>query len=91
MDLPALPYPFSFDPAACALLVIDTQRGFLEPGGFGQALGNDIAPRGGAGRLVPRRDGGVGAGMPSITLPPAFERSAAWCCGRRRPHAPPRT
>jgi nicotinamidase-related amidase len=39
----AEPYPFDFAPAACALLIIDMQRDFLEPGGFGESLGNDVA------------------------------------------------
>lgn len=39
----AEPYPFAFDPDACALLIIDMQRDFLEPGGFGASLGNDVA------------------------------------------------
>src|SRR5258705_4828897 len=39
----AEPYPFEFVPAACALLIIDMQRDFLEPGGFGEMLGNDIS------------------------------------------------
>ena len=42
MDIPAQPYGFAFDPLHCALLIIDMQRDFLEPGGFGAALGNDI-------------------------------------------------
>jgi nicotinamidase-related amidase len=38
----AEPYPFEFVPAQCALVVIDMQRDFLEPGGFGEMLGNDV-------------------------------------------------
>jgi len=39
----AKPGPFTFDPAATALLVIDMQRDFLKPGGFGESLGNDVS------------------------------------------------
>ncbi|HYN92617.1 MAG TPA: isochorismatase family cysteine hydrolase [Pilimelia sp.] len=39
----ARPSPFTFDPASTALLVIDMQRDFLEPGGFGESLGNDVS------------------------------------------------
>ena len=39
----ATPSPFTFDPATTALLVIDMQRDFLEPGGFGESLGNDVS------------------------------------------------
>jgi biuret amidohydrolase len=38
----AEPYPFAFEPASCALVIIDMQRDFVEPGGFGAALGNDV-------------------------------------------------
>jgi nicotinamidase-related amidase len=39
----ARPGPFAFDPDTTALLVIDMQRDFLLPGGFGESLGNDVA------------------------------------------------
>ncbi len=39
----AEPYSFEFNPATTALLVIDMQRDFLEPGGFGEMLGNDVS------------------------------------------------
>jgi nicotinamidase-related amidase len=39
----AEPYEFEFDPQTTALLVIDMQRDFVDPGGFGEALGNDVS------------------------------------------------
>src|ERR1700689_4554636 len=43
LSIEAEPYAFEFVPAECALVVIDMQRDFLEPGGFGEMLGNDVA------------------------------------------------
>jgi nicotinamidase-related amidase len=39
----ARPYAYPFDPATTAVVMIDMQRDFLEPGGFGAMLGNDVA------------------------------------------------
>jgi biuret amidohydrolase len=39
----AQPYDYTFDPAHVALVIIDMQRDFIEPGGFGAALGNDVS------------------------------------------------
>lgn len=39
----AQPFDFAFDPGRAALIVIDMQRDFVEPGGFGESLGNDVS------------------------------------------------
>jgi biuret amidohydrolase len=46
----AQPGPFVFDTATTALVIIDMQRDFIEPGGFGAALGNDVTQ---LSRIVP--------------------------------------
>src|ERR1044072_2283109 len=43
LTVDARPYPYTFDPATTALIVIDMQRDFMEPGGFGETLGNDVS------------------------------------------------
>ena len=39
----AQPFAYSFDVARTAVLMIDMQRDFMEPGGFGASLGNDVS------------------------------------------------
>ncbi|MDE2626187.1 MAG: cysteine hydrolase [Burkholderiales bacterium] len=42
IDVPATPFHYPFSPGRTALVVIDMQRDFVEPGGFGASLGNDV-------------------------------------------------
>ncbi len=43
LNIPARPFAFALPPGRCALIVIDMQRDFIEPGGFGESLGNDVS------------------------------------------------
>jgi nicotinamidase-related amidase len=40
----AEPYTFEFDQRTTALVAIDMQRDFVEPGAFGEALGTEVTP-----------------------------------------------
>ncbi|QQP88884.1 cysteine hydrolase [Skermanella sp. TT6] len=81
----AKPYPFAFPPARTALVIIDMQRDFIEPGGFGEALGNDVTP---LAALVPhvRRllDGCRAAGLTIIHTREAHEPDLSDCPPAKR-------
>lgn len=71
----AKPVPFTFDARHTALVVIDMQRDFIEPGGFGEALGNDVSLLSGI--------------VPTVARLLAHARSAGWqVVHTRESHAP---
>ncbi len=43
MRIDARPFAYDFDLTSTALVLIDMQRDFIEPGGFGETLGNDVS------------------------------------------------
>ena len=43
MKIHAQPFDYEFEPEHTALLIIDMQRDFIEAGGFGETLGNDVS------------------------------------------------
>ena len=43
MRIDAAPFAYDFALAHTALVIIDMQRDFIEPGGFGETLGNDVS------------------------------------------------
>jgi nicotinamidase-related amidase len=71
----ARPYPYEFPRAHLALLVIDMQRDFIEPGGFGSALGNDVSR---LAAIVP----------PTARLLAGFRRAGLHVCHTKEAHRP---
>lgn len=43
MKIDAQPFAYAFELPHTALVLIDMQRDFIEPGGFGETLGNDVS------------------------------------------------
>lgn len=52
--IPADPFPFPYERKSLGLIVIDMQRDFVELGGFGASLGNDISRLGAIVHTVAR-------------------------------------
>ena len=73
----AEPEAIAINPERTAVIVIDMQRDFLEPGGFGESLGNDVSLLGAA---IAADQGALGGR--------AQEEDAGDPHPRRAPHGP---
>jgi nicotinamidase-related amidase len=74
-SLAAKPCAFRYDLHRTALVVIDMQRDFIEPGGFGESLGNDVT------RLQ--------SIVPTVRrVLDAWRRAGGWVVHTREGHAP---
>jgi len=86
----AAPFPYEFPAHGLALLVIDMQRDFLEPAGFGAALGNNVAP---LAAIVPtvRRllDGFRAHGLPVLHTKEAHRPDLSDCPPAKRQRGQP--
>ncbi len=89
-EIAAAPFPFALDPERAGLIVIDMQRDFIEPGGFGASLGNDVTA---LRAIVPtvRRllDGFRAAGLPVIHTRECHGPDLSDCPAAKRDRAEP--
>jgi nicotinamidase-related amidase len=87
----AAPFAFPFEPDALALIVIDMQRDFLEPGGFGEALGNDVGRLAAIVPTVKRLiDGFRAAGLPVLHTMECHRPDLSDCPPAKRTRGAPR-
>src|SRR5262249_60940811 len=86
----AAPFPYAFPDRGLALIVIDMQRDFLEPGGFGAALGNNVAPLAAIVPTVRRLLAGFRAhGLPVIHTKEAHRPDLSDCPPAKRQRGQP--
>ncbi len=85
IEINAKPFVFTLKPEPVALVVIDMQRDFLEPGGFGASLGNDVSR---AASIIPtvKRliEGFRAAGLPVIHTMECHQPDLSCCPPAKR-------
>jgi biuret amidohydrolase len=75
IHMAAHPFAFNCNVATTALVIIDMQRDFIEPGGFGETLGNDVSL--------------LAAIVPACrTVLAAWRQAGGWVVHTRESHSP---